>query len=99
MIRRYWLIALVVAVVAAGGATWTHLAAAAGEKPAVAAAGGGPSEIVPEANPIVSVVVGTSETEYEQDPFEQTRLRRSTTRVKSLVYVRADGRVETKQVQ
>jgi hypothetical protein len=91
--RLYWIIVLVL-VVAVGLLGWSHLASAAGERPA----GGTGAEIAPEPNPIVSVVVGDSETNYEQDPFDQTRLKRSSTRVKSLLIVRADGRVETKQV-
>lgn len=91
--RTYLLVILVVVIVAGGLLGWSHWASAAGEKLEI----GLPATAEP--NPIVSVVVGTSETEYEQDPFEQTRLRRSTNRVKSLIYVRADGRVETKQVQ
>jgi len=70
---------------------------------ALAQEGPGPARVAtgfaPEANPIVQVVVGTTETEFEQDPFEPTRLRRSTARVKTLLYIRADGTVDTKQVQ
>ena len=91
--RTYLLVILVAVVVAGGLLGWSHWASAAGEKPEIGL------PVTADPNPIVSVVVGTSETEYEQDPFEQTRLRRSTNRVKSLIYVRADGRVETKQVQ
>ncbi len=94
MRRTHLLVILSLAVVAGGLFGWSHLASAAGEEPEVTA-----PVVAPPPNPIVSVVVGTQETEYEQDPFEPTRLRRSTNRVKSLIYVRADGSVETKQVQ
>ncbi len=92
--RRYWILVLLIAVLA-GVLGWTHLARAAGDNPPEAV-GLAPTA---EPNPIVSVVVGNSETNYEQDPFDQTRLKRSTTRVKTLLFVRADGQVETKQVQ
>lgn len=92
--HRYWIIVLLIAI-AAGVLGWSHLARAAGDKPPENTGLG----LTPEPNPIVSVVVGNSETNYEQDPFDQTRLKRSSTRVKTLLVVRADGQVESKQVQ
>lgn len=91
--RRYWILVLLLAVVA-GLLGWSHLARAAGDKPPENTG----LALTSEPNPIVSVVVGNSETNYEQDPFDQTRLKRSSTRVKTLLLVRADGQVETKQV-
>ncbi len=90
--RTYWVIVMIAVLGAGGVLGWSHLARAEGTETGTVV------QVPAEPNPIVSVVVGNSETEYEQDPFEQTRLRRSTTRVKSLIYVRADGRVETKRV-
>ena len=96
-----WLLPIgLILLVAAGLAGWGHLAAAS-ETPVVLA--GTPATPPPPGaqilNPIVSVVVGESVTEFEQDPFDTTRLRRSSNRVRTLIYVRADGTTETKQVQ
>ena len=97
--RSYLLVGLMVVIVAAGGLGWAHWAGAAGNGPlapsgtAVTPAGSAGD------NPVVSVLPGVAETDYEQDPFNQTLLKRSTMRVKSLLVVHADGRVETKQVQ
>lgn len=49
-----------------------------------------------QASPVVSVVPYQSRTDYEQDPFETTRLRRTTTTVQRLVVVHADGAMEIK---
>lgn len=48
-------------------------------------------------SPVVSAVPYQSRTEYEQDPFETTRLRRTATTVQSIMLVHADGSVEVKQ--
>ncbi|MHB8997193.1 MAG: hypothetical protein ACYC63_18255 [Armatimonadota bacterium] len=48
-------------------------------------------------SPVVSAVPFQSRTEYEQDPFEANRLRRTTTTVTRLVIVRADGSMELKE--
>jgi hypothetical protein len=80
-----------------------HWAFAAGEQLSAAAAPATPVA-TPLAgglgdNPIVSVVPSVTETEYEQDPFDQTRLRRSTNRVRTMLLIHANGEVETKQIQ
>ena len=110
MSRLRWFVALALcAAILAGVAAVTHLAAAQGEAtpPATSAPGGEaatsapvgePPSLLTDANPIISVVVGVSETLYEQDPFETSRVRSSTNRVRALLYIRADGTVETKQV-
>jgi hypothetical protein len=95
--RSYLLVGLVVVIVAAGVLGWSHLATAAGDKPAsgtVVAPSGSSLD-----NPIVTVLPGTAETTYQQDPFNPTLLKQSTMRVRSLLVVHADGRVETKSVQ
>jgi hypothetical protein len=94
--RSYLWMMLVVLIVAAGVLGWSHRATAAGNgplAPGVVAPGGAGD------TPIVTVLPGVAETTYEQDPFNQTLLRRSTMKVKTLLVVHADGRVETKQVQ
>ena len=90
--RWLFLIGLVV-LVAAGLIGWGHLAAAA-ETPTTPPPAG--PQLV---NPIIDVVISESVTEYEQDPFDTTRLRRANTRVRTLIYVHADGTTEKKQVQ
>ena len=90
--RSYLLVALIVITLVGGVLGWTHRASAAGEKPAVGAA----AVVAPEANPVVSMLAGNVETTFEQDPFDQTKVRRSLMKVKSLIIVHADGTVETK---
>lgn len=87
---RWLFLAGLIVCIAAGLAGWAHLAAAAETPP--------PPSTPQIVNPIVNVVVGESVTEYEQDPFDTTRLRRSTHRVRTLIYIRADGTTETKAV-
>ena len=45
---------------------------------------------------VVAAVPLQSRTDYEQDPFETTRLRRTQTTVLRLVLVHADGSMEVK---
>lgn len=47
-------------------------------------------------SPVVAAVPFQSQTEYEQDPFEPTRLRRTTTQVRRVLLVRQDGVLEVK---
>jgi hypothetical protein len=100
MRKTRWLILAVVLVAVAGGlAGWGHLARAYA---APAAAGTGVLPVQPrdgDANPIIAVLAGNTETEYEQDPFETTRLRKAVARVRTLVYVHQDGTVETKDIR
>lgn len=113
MTASRWLVVVVIGVVIVAGVVGlSHLATAQEAGPGPAAATtmpptettGAPAEppppvvLLPETNPIVSVVVSVSETEYEEDPFEPSQLRSATTRVRTLLYIRADGSVETKQV-
>ena len=101
MRKTRWLIVAVVMVAVAGGiAGWGHLARAYAA-PATAA-GTGVLPVQPrdgDANPIIAVGPGATETEYEQDPFEPTRLRKAVARVRTLVYVHQDGTIETKDVR
>ncbi len=53
-------------------------------------------QTVPD-NPVVAVIPYRSETEYEPDPFEPDRIRRTQTEVKELILVRADGSIEHKR--
>jgi hypothetical protein len=97
--RWLFLVGLVL-LLAAGVAGWAHVAAAAETPPLVTGTAAAPPPAAAQIlNPIVSVVVGESVTEYEQDPFETTRLRKSATRVRTLVYIHADGTTETRQLQ
>jgi hypothetical protein len=72
--------------------------AANGEKP-------GEPELTPDARAllqrpqVVAAVPFQSRTEYEQDPFEPTRLRRTQTTVTKLVLIRSDGTTELKDPQ
>jgi hypothetical protein len=45
---------------------------------------------------VVAVVPSLSRTDYEQDPFDPSRLRRTQTTVVKLILVRADGTTEAK---
>jgi hypothetical protein len=49
--------------------------------------------------PIVSAVPYLQRTEYEQDPFDTTRLRRTTTVVTKVLLIRADGTTKIKDTQ
>lgn len=77
-----------------------------GSHPSVAAAQDAPAAAAPPAvdaatllapSPVVSAVPYQSRTDYEQDPFETTRLRRTTTTVQRLVLVHADGSMVIKE--
>jgi len=48
-------------------------------------------------NPVVSAIPYREETEYEPDPFEPDRIRRTQTEVKEIIIVRADGTIEHKR--
>jgi hypothetical protein len=97
---RWFVFGLLILALTAGVFGWGHLARV---NAAPASTTGmeimPPAPEQPEANPIIAVIPGNTETQYEQDPFETTRLRRATARVRTLLYVRQDGTVETKQVQ
>jgi hypothetical protein len=98
---RWFLLISLTLLVAAGLASWAHLAAASDTAPLRLAAAGGGTAVMPDTteSPIVSVVVGNTVTDYEMDPFTPTLLKKATNRVKTLLVIRADGTVETKQVQ
>jgi hypothetical protein len=91
MTKTRWTLLLVAALLCAGVLGVTFYAGADEGAPATTAP--------PAPSPIVQVVVGESETQFDQDPFEVDRLRSSTTSVRSLLIVRADGTVERKQVR
>lgn len=50
-------------------------------------------------SPVVSAVPFQQRTEYEQDPFDTTRLRRTTTTVTQVMLVHADGSMEIKEAR
>jgi hypothetical protein len=47
-------------------------------------------------SPVVAAVPYQSRTDYEQDPFDTTRLRRTTMTMLRLVIIHADGTMEVK---
>lgn len=51
---------------------------------------------IPAVSPVVAAFAYRTDTEYEPDPFETTRLRRSRTTVTHVLLVRADGTQEIK---
>ena len=65
---------------------------------APASAGATPADIraITQPSPVVSAVAYQSRTDYEQDPFENSRLRRTTTTVVRYAIVHADGTMEIK---
>ena len=75
--------------------------------PQPAANGGEPTgdELTPEARAllqrpqVVAAVPFQSRTDYEQDPFEPSRLRRTQTVVTKLVLIRSDGTMELREPQ
>ncbi|MEI6499841.1 MAG: hypothetical protein WCP21_02320 [Armatimonadota bacterium] len=71
--------------------------AAAQDAPAAAAAPATDVKALLAPSPVVSAVPYQSRTDYEQDPFETTRLRRTTTTVQRLVLVHADGSMDLKE--
>lgn len=72
--------------------------AANGEEPAA-------GELTPEAQAllqrpqVVAAMPFQSRTDYEQDPFEPSRLRRTQTVVTKLILIRADGTMELRDPQ
>ncbi|MEN6301635.1 MAG: hypothetical protein ABFD96_02880 [Armatimonadia bacterium] len=52
-----------------------------------------------QASPVVAAVPYQSRVEYEQDPFEPTRLKRTTETVTRVMLVKADGTVEIKEAK
>ena len=54
-------------------------------------------QAIVQPSPVVSAVPFQSRTDYEQDPFDTTRLRRTTTTVTRVVIVHADGSMELKE--
>lgn len=72
-----------------------------GAHPSQAADAAAPADIkaMTQPSPVVSIVPYQSRTDYEQDPFDTTRLRRTTTTVLRVVVAHADGTLETKDAQ
>lgn len=77
-----------------------------GSHPTVAVAQGAPApaaapttdvKAILAPSPVVSAVAYQSRTDYEQDPFDAARLRRTTTTVSRLVLVHADGSMDIKE--
>lgn len=52
-----------------------------------------------QASPVVAAVPYQSRVDYEQDPFEPTRLKRTTETVTRVMLVKADGTVEIKEAK
>ena len=96
MIRSWTgMLSIVVIAVLVGTSLWlTVWARAQGEEGPAVEDTAQPSAT---ANPVVAVIPCQSETEYEPDPFEPDRLRRSKTEVKRLLLIRADGTIEQKR--
>ncbi len=89
---------IVVLVVLIGGISiWYAQAENSDNSAASPAAASGSQEAAPVANPIIAVIPYRQETEYEPDPFEPDRVRRTRTEVKELIIVRADGTIEHKR--
>lgn len=77
-----------------------------GSHPTAAVAQGAPAPAAPPTpdvtailapSPVVSAVPYQSRTDYEQDPFDTARLRRTTTTVQRLVLIHADGSMDIKE--
>ncbi len=94
MSAHRWLLATIVVLVVliAGVSTW-YARAENGDDSATAT----PEETAQIENPVVGVIAYQQETEYEPDPFEPDRVRRTRTEVKELIIVRADGTIERKR--
>lgn len=104
MRNMHWLVMALVALALAGGVLgWSQWARAAEPQgvilPTAATTTAAPASVAPEGNPVVAVIPGRTDTDYEQDPFETHRLRRSSTRVRTLIYVYQDGTMEQKDVR
>lgn len=61
--------------------------------------GGVDIEALTKVSPVVAAVPYQSRMEYEQDPFEPARLKRTTETVVRVMLVKADGTVEVKDVK
>lgn len=72
-----------------------------GAHPSQAADAAAPTDVkaITQPSPVVSVVPYQSRTDYEQDPFETNRLRRTTATVLRVIVVHADGTMEIKDAQ
>jgi curli biogenesis system outer membrane secretion channel CsgG len=74
--------------------------AAEEQKPAPGpAAAAEPTKLLPPEPEVVAAIPYKSETEYEQDPFDQTKLRRTHTVVTHVLIVRSDGKTTIKPAQ
>lgn len=62
------------------------------------AAAEGPAAVAAAPSPVVGCTPLQSVTEYEEDPFNPDRVRRTRTTVSSVVLVHADGTTEAKRV-
>lgn len=60
-------------------------------------AGEAPAAVVAAPSPVVACTPYQSVTEYEEDPFNPDRVRRTRTTVNSIVVVHADGTTETRR--
>lgn len=65
--------------------------------PAAAAATAG-QKLLPAESPVVAAFPYKEDTEYEQDPFDTTKLKRTNMTVTHIVIVRADGSTTIKPV-
>jgi hypothetical protein len=61
------------------------------DKPAAGAAGGEAAKVLPPEAAVVAAMPYKEETEYEQDPFDATKLKRTRTVVTHVLLVRSDG--------
>ncbi len=91
--HRWILATIVVLVVLIAGVSAWYSWAENGDDPAAAPI----EEIAQIENPVVAAIAYQQETEYEPDPFEPDRVRRTRTEVKELIIVRADGTIERKR--
>ena len=94
MSAHRWLLATIVVLVVliAGASAWYTWAENGDNSTATT-----PEETAQIENPVVAVIAYQQETEYEPDPFEPDRVRRTRTEVKELILVRADGTIERKR--
>ncbi|MCK4323674.1 MAG: hypothetical protein KAW89_04035 [Armatimonadetes bacterium] len=94
MSAHRWLLATIVVLVVliAGVSAW-YARAENGDDSAATTS----EETAQIENPVVAAIVYQQETEYEPDPFEPDRVRRTRTEVKELIIVRADGTIERKR--
>jgi len=94
MSAHRWLLAMIVVLVVlmAGVSAW-YTWAENGDNSAATT----PEKTAQIENPVVAAIAYQQETEYEPDPFEPDRVRRTRTEVKELIIVRADGTIERKR--